>query len=79
MEGIRLYPNPFENKINLQWQNHRPELVEIYTLNGQLLHRSKISNSNEQIQEIAFKAPSGIYFVYFNVKGVYYYKKINRK
>ncbi|MCF8456995.1 MAG: T9SS type A sorting domain-containing protein, partial [Bacteroidales bacterium] len=59
--GILIYPNPARNILNLNIAVGLIDWIEIYSLTGQLLHKTESNKSQEQIDISGL--PNGNYFI----------------
>lgn len=69
-QNIKLYPNPTDDFIFLQFAaNNKPEqtIIKIFSIEGKLAYQTKISNISKQIIKIPVKQlENGIYFISIN-------------
>ncbi len=76
---ISLYPNPFENNINLEYKLEQNSIVEIQIIDisGKIIHvnSAKSLNSGNYSETIAI-ADKGIYFVVVSINKDTYIKKV---
>lgn len=74
LTGLKVYPNPFENRINIELDKSQNLAIEILNIHGELMI-SKTSNSiNTTIDLEAI--PTGIYFISLQSKDSKVVKKI---
>jgi hypothetical protein len=61
LNRILIYPNPFENQLNIT--NHYKEDfdIKVYNINGQLVHKEKLQHGNNLIQTDKWVA--GVYLI----------------
>jgi len=73
---IKIYPNPVTSFffIDFNTQNFINIRAELVNMNGQKMKSFKLLNSNSQIN--ISELPAGIYFLEFNAKDGYFFKKI---
>lgn len=68
-EKISYYPNPVKEELFINWKNKENEVVkylEVYNLNGQLLHNIN-DLKNTETASVHFQSyPEGIYLVNIN-------------
>ena len=73
-ESIRLFPNPFKNEINIEWENQQPDWIKVYTLDGKLLYEQFEFNANRETINITISP--GVYVFSYSVNGITNFKKI---
>jgi subtilisin-like proprotein convertase family protein len=61
LQGILLYPNPFNHHLTLESKNTRLSVVELFNINGILV--SRIFTSNFIINMYTDQLPSGVYII----------------
>ena len=61
LDGVRLFPNPFEDYITVESGNTTLALIEIFTINGKLLLQS--SRSANQVKINTDLLPPGMYLI----------------
>jgi hypothetical protein len=75
-DRIRIFPNPTEDQINIQTDFYGTKLLEISTLNGQLIYRESMEGINQQIDLSAYR--KGVYFLTIRSKDFVTTRKIIR-
>jgi len=64
--GLVIYPNPFDNKINIKViQNYSTIKVQLFEITGQLMEEQQFNNKSDF--QIKNNYPKGVYFI--NVYG----------
>jgi hypothetical protein len=59
--GLLIYPNPANDILTIETSKPGQHFIEITSINGQLLYRSKMEKSTIQIDLSSFQ--KGIYFI----------------
>lgn len=59
--SLRIFPNPTMDLLNIRTKSYETKIVEINSINGQLLHSSNMEGSNHQIDLSPFQ--KGVYFI----------------
>jgi S-formylglutathione hydrolase FrmB len=71
---IMIYPNPATDKIMIQTDGNKGLMVELSTLNGNLIYKSKIEGTLHQIN--LSNLSNGVYFVTVKSDNYYHTRKI---
>jgi len=61
LSGLTIYPNPANNQITIESTNPEPHTIEIHSLNGKLIYRTKGEGPILQIDLSSFQR--GLYFI----------------
>ena len=61
LSGLSIYPNPTNGLLTIETTNPKPHTIEIHSLNGQLLYRTKLERPTLQIDLSSFQ--KGLYFI----------------
>lgn len=70
---VSVFPNPFSKIINVETTPTKPiELLQLYNLNGQLIHSEK----GQSVMELNSNIPSGIYFLKIGIDGNFYFRYV---
>lgn len=74
----KIYPNPTDNYLNIEWETGlKNGHISLYTISGQALLSSTISEFNQHLQLDISHLPKGIYIIKLNTqKGVFAKKLI---
>ncbi|MEN8125373.1 MAG: SBBP repeat-containing protein [Bacteroidota bacterium] len=62
-----IFPNPFQNVVNINLRNHNEVSVKMFNVNGQLIFNEK--NINTEKYQFSFDGIKGIYFIEVNYQG----------
>jgi len=73
---IKIFPNPFSNKIFIQNNQNKEGIIKIYTINAQLVHSKKMQNSNNLIEIKTGNFDLGCYIVQIVLPNSTLHKKI---
>jgi len=70
-EGIKVYPNPAINEINLSWNRSEPVSIKVFNTLGKLMYFSTDNNLGDNPKIDVSDYASGVYFIKINnAKGV---------
>ena len=75
-DNLKIYPNPVNNAINIEYNNLKTEfaIYKILNINGKEILKGKISLLKNKID--ISEIPEGVYILELNIDGVLYRKKI---
>ena len=75
--SIRIYPNPFKNDLQLEWENKEQGNIWIKDVFGNVLKQQKQMDSGEHLN--LQNLPSGIYILELEIGNSSYFEKIVKK
>ena len=61
---IKIYPNPSTHKIYFEWLSNNPLFIDLYSVTGQLMLTTKLSQANNKID--ISQLSKGIYFIHIS-------------
>jgi aminopeptidase N len=74
-QGIKIYPNPAQNIVNIKFNSMEPSFkIELYDVQGKN-RLNKVGSGYEALINTS-NLPTGIYFLKINLKGIDYIEKI---
>lgn len=77
ISGISVYPNPVRDRFSIEFKSARNFNVEVYSLQGELLHSARSLDSNEKIIVSTNGWRTGSYFlILVNQRGQVFSRKI---
>ncbi len=62
-EEISLYPNPTSDQFTVKWNGLKPSNIEVYTINGVLIHEQIIAQKDQQLVIDLSTEKPGLYLV----------------
>ncbi|NNE27426.1 MAG: T9SS type A sorting domain-containing protein [Saprospiraceae bacterium] len=73
-EAFKIYPNPADDRITVEWDGMKYAQLEIYTLQGQLLNSVSASGGRKYLDTRSYQ--NGIYLVAVRTENTFYTKPI---
>lgn len=75
-QGLNSYPNPFHEKVELQFENSLNGMMHVYDTNGKCLLEEKISGNSYTLQSEQLKNYKGLIFVQIQTETSSYSAKL---
>lgn len=73
--GMRVYPIPAKDIVNLAWDNSKPSKVMLYDATGKLMQTVN-NNSDKKLQINVSKYPKGVYILKYEIDNKAYSEKL---